>query len=388
MNSKKEIWVIVTLLLCSSLTVMAGATIAPALSELADHFKYVENGAFLARLVLTIPGLFIALGAPIFGIIIDRYKRLSILKFGMIFYSIFGTAGFYLTDIYILLLSRAGLGIAVGAIMTTTVTLIGDYFEGEKRNYVMSRQGAFMAVGGIVFIVLGGLLADIHWNYPFLVYTLSIFIFIPVLVFLKEPIRTNINQEKPNIMKVLQSNKQILFVYGLILVHSSLFYLVPMQVPFLVKEMDPNINNLFIGLAISSSTLMGAIASFLYPKLKLRLSFNQIYSLIFLLMAIGYILIAIIDSYFQLIFCLMLSGSAMGMMMPNSSLCLLNESPQEVRGSVLGGFTTFIFTGQFVSPFIAQPLSDLFGIKGMFVCAGVFILFFGVYFMRSFIYKN
>jgi hypothetical protein len=57
----------ITLLLASTLTVMAGATIAPSLPAMQDHFSEIANSQFLVKLILTIPALFIALGSPLAG---------------------------------------------------------------------------------------------------------------------------------------------------------------------------------------------------------------------------------------------------------------------------------------------------------------------------------
>jgi len=57
------------LLIASTLTVMAGATIAPALPEMNKAFQDIPNSEFLVKLVLTITSLFIAIGAPISGVI-------------------------------------------------------------------------------------------------------------------------------------------------------------------------------------------------------------------------------------------------------------------------------------------------------------------------------
>ncbi|HHP7243970.1 MAG TPA: hypothetical protein ACFE0H_04710 [Elainellaceae cyanobacterium] len=65
----------VTLLLLSTLTVMAGATIAPSLPSMQAVFADTANVEYLVRLVLTIPALFIALGAPIVDVLIDRLGR-------------------------------------------------------------------------------------------------------------------------------------------------------------------------------------------------------------------------------------------------------------------------------------------------------------------------
>lgn len=63
------------LLLVSSLTVMPGAPIAPALPPLQNYFAGTENAGFWVRLVLTVPALFIVLAAPVAGAVADRWGR-------------------------------------------------------------------------------------------------------------------------------------------------------------------------------------------------------------------------------------------------------------------------------------------------------------------------
>ena len=57
------------------MTVMAGATIAPALPGMKLVFQDVANADFLVKLVLTMPALLIAIGAPFAGILLDRRGR-------------------------------------------------------------------------------------------------------------------------------------------------------------------------------------------------------------------------------------------------------------------------------------------------------------------------
>jgi MFS family permease len=115
MESKK--WKLkLTLLLVSSLTIMSLITISPALPQMAIAFSGVKNSGFLVKLVLTIPALMIAVFSPITGRLIDRYGRLKILWFSLVLYAIAGSAGYYLKDLYQILISRAVLGMAVACL--------------------------------------------------------------------------------------------------------------------------------------------------------------------------------------------------------------------------------------------------------------------------------
>ena len=105
-----------SLLLTSMMTMMAGAIVAPSLPLISEVFKDVENIALLSRLVITLPALFIAVSAPIFGILTDKYGRKRLLLLSLALYAVSGTSGFLLNNIYALLVGRALLGLSVGAL--------------------------------------------------------------------------------------------------------------------------------------------------------------------------------------------------------------------------------------------------------------------------------
>jgi MFS family permease len=166
-----------TLLLVSTLTVMAGATIAPSLPKMQEHFDSVANSEYLVRLALTMPAFFIALGAPFVGMLIDRLGRKPLLLIALILYGLAGSSGLILNDLGSILVGRAFLGISVGGIMTTATTLVADYYLGTARAQFLGLQSAFMGLGGVFFLSLGGFIADFNWRYPFAIY-LFIYLFI------------------------------------------------------------------------------------------------------------------------------------------------------------------------------------------------------------------
>src|SRR5690348_12716823 len=141
-----------TLLFVSSLTIMSVITISPALPQMAIAFAGIKNAAFIVKMVLTIPALMIAIVSPVTGRLIDRHGRLKILRMALVLYAIAGAGGFFLNNLYYILISRAVLGISVGMSMTIVITLIADYFEGIERQKFVGLQIAFMSIGGILFL--------------------------------------------------------------------------------------------------------------------------------------------------------------------------------------------------------------------------------------------
>jgi MFS family permease len=153
-----------TILLGSSLTVLAGILIAPSLPGMALAFQDVHNADFLVKLALTMPALLTAIFAPLIGFILDRWGRKPILILSLILYGIAGSSGFVLNTLTGILISRAILGISVAGILVGFTTLIADYFTGAKLHQFMGYQGASIGLGGVVFLLISGYLADIGWR--------------------------------------------------------------------------------------------------------------------------------------------------------------------------------------------------------------------------------
>ena len=347
------------------MTVMAGATIAPSLPEMSKAFPDNPSAEALVKLVLTIPGLFIALTSPISGWIIDKYGRIKLLVTMLVLYAIAGASGLFLNTLVEIIIGRALLGVAVGGIMTTAVALIGDYYEGQERQKFLGVQAGIMALSGTLFIPMGGILADIGWRYPFAIYLIALIAAPMVSLFLKEPerITSSSTSEKVEIPKLAWT------IYVISFLGMVVFYLMPVQIPFLMLEIS-DMGNTETGLALSIVMLVGGIMSFQYPKLKSRLSHYQIYGILFLFMGIGYYLISQATSYWTTFPGLFISGLGAGLLMPNSNLCLVTMASPENRGKVLGMLTTFIFIGQFASPIFFQPLVDTTNIQLGFAYLG------------------
>ncbi|MEX2235096.1 MAG: MFS transporter [Cyclobacteriaceae bacterium] len=358
-----------TLLLVSSLTIMSVITIAPALPQMVLEFSDVENAGLLVQLVLTIPALMIALFSPITGRLIDRHGRLKILWLSLLLYAITGCAGYFLNNLYHILISRTLLGISVGMSMTIVITLIADYFEGMERQKFVGIQIAFMSLGGILFIGLGGILADFGWRYPFLIYLFALLVLPLSIMFLHEPIlaekRNHVNEhvKSPPIIWMLFINTMLMWI---------IFFLIPVQIPFHLKAIGIEKTSL-IGAAIAMSTAFSAVSAFSYSRIKGRFSFLSVFSMGYLLMAAGFVCISISGSYVLVVIAMMLSGLGMGMMIPNTNMWVMKIAPPEIRGKEIGKLTTFWFLGQFLSPIIIFPILNTLSLSATFMLAAGFL---------------
>lgn len=358
-----------TLLLTASLTIMAGANIAPSLPALYEHFAATPNAALLSRLVLTVTPLGVAFFAPICGFVADRFGRRKLLLFAVFCFALTGASGLYLDSLATIIIGRALLGISAAAIMTVTVTLVGDYFSGNYRDRFLGLKSAAIGFGGVVFLTIGGYLADVHWRAAFSVYLLAFLILPFILANLFEPERGRAAAEGAGKARPPEVPlARIGAIYGVAMFTMIVFYVIPVQLPFYLREIgivDPS----RAGLAIATSMLTSALLSLFYGGIRRRLSFDTIFVLVFACFALGFGVIAVADGYGLILVGAAISGCGVGAAMPNVMAWLLAVARPEIRGRLVGGLTTFIFLGQFLSPIAMQPVIGNFGLAPGFVFA-------------------
>ena len=381
-----ESWQVkVTLLLVSSLTIMSMITISASLPDMTKAFSALPNAENLVKLTLSFPALFIALTAIIAGKFIDKFGRLRLLNAALILYAIAGSSGYWLDNIYIILAGRALLGICVGITMTIATTLIADYYQGKSRQKFAGLQIAVMSLGGIMFVTLGGVLADISWRVPFLLYLFPLLILPMTSLFLKEPKTLHIAKSKDTSVK---SPKIIWLVFINIMIMWILFFIIPVQIPFYLKSIGIEKNTL-IGIAIASTTFFSVISSLSFSRIKDRLSYQQVFGIGYLLMALSFASISYGGSYGMVMIGMLLAGLGMGLMIPNANVWVMQLAPEQIRGQEIGRLTTFWFMGQFLSPIILLPFLNIISQSQLFSILTYVILSLSIgFFLYGFLNKK
>ncbi|MFW9855976.1 MAG: MFS transporter [Candidatus Thorarchaeota archaeon] len=373
------------LLLLSTLTVMAGATIAPVLPTLRESFINNLNVDLLVRITLTITPLFIALGSPVMGIIVDKWGRKNLVLINTILYGIAGSSGFFLDSLEAIIISRAILGVTVAGIMTTTTTLIADYYQGEQRNKIMGYQGSFLAYGGIVFLIIGGMLGGIGWQFPFLIYLLAFPLVPGIWIYLYEPDRDILRSTHAKKQSLSDSNRNFPYssigiVYLLTLVFQIFFYITLTELPFFLT------NNLLlkpesIGIVLATATFSAGTFSLLYKRIKRHFGFVSIFIASFLFSGVGLFIIFLSNDVLRAVLGLLIAGIGLGLFIPNSTVWITLITPGSSRGLVLSGFMSSLFLGQFLSPFISQFLLNYFLAAEMFALSGLILVSIGVIYL-------
>lgn len=341
-----------TLLALGALTVLAGAAIAPSLPAIAELHADTPDAPLLARLVLTATALSIALTAPLAGRAVDRWGGRAVLVVALAGYGLVGTAGLWLDGLHALLGARIGFGVMVGAVMSATNALIAGTFQGAQRQQVLGWQAVATGLSGLLFLTLGGLLAQWHWRGPFAIYAVA-WLLLP-LVLMALP-RHAPRAASERIASGDGALRRLRWVLAAALATSIAFYLMPTQAPFLLHDLGVRHSGM-VGLAVGLATLASALASLGYRRLRAHLGPTAVFAAGFGLVGAGYAISGIAGELPLAVAGLAIAGAGVGWLMPHLMVTGLEAVAPHQHGAAAGWLTSALFLGQFLSPLVTQPI--------------------------------
>ena len=164
----------IVLSLLTFLPIMATVSLGAGMPSFREHFHAAAGAIWFVPMLLTVPAVFIAVVSPIAGLLSDRFGRRRVLLAAIVLYGVCGLAPLLIDNLYIILGTRAGVGVSEGMLMTVGKTLVGDYFTGARRQQWVGYQGVIDACLGSLTWLLGGFLASVGWRGPFFLYLISI----------------------------------------------------------------------------------------------------------------------------------------------------------------------------------------------------------------------
>lgn len=172
---------VVSILSLSLLTVMAGAAVAPALGVIQEYFA--DSSPVLVQMIISIPAIFIVITNSIFPRLCKRFGAKTLTMIGLLLYTAGGCIAGAFSQILLVLIMRAFVGVGVGIIMPLSTGLLSFYFPPEKQAKLMGYSSAMNQMGGVVATLLSGVLATISWRLSFLVYLMGLFSIILCVIF-------------------------------------------------------------------------------------------------------------------------------------------------------------------------------------------------------------
>ncbi|WP_077035473.1 MFS transporter [Pelomonas sp. KK5] len=340
----------------SLLPMMAIVALMPIVPLLVQHFHDVPNIQTMAPLVLSAPGLCVALLSPFAGWLADRFGRRQLAIGFAAVYGIGGMIPVFVQDFNVLLGSRLLLGVGESVILTMGNTLLGDYFPKEQRAKWLMWQGIVGSACGSGLLALSGYLAGFGWNFAFLVYGLALVIAAAAYFFLFEPERVPAKNFTASGTFIPPRFPRALMVRlaGTTLVLASLYFVYTLQFSLALDALGlkeaHRIGN--YSAVASFAVPLGAI---LFKVLSTRRSVLQ-FTVLFLLLGTGMAGIGLSRDVNAVVAFAFVQQLGAGMCIPILIGWGLRELPDEFRGRGMGMWVSAFFLGQFVSPLLVTLL--------------------------------
>lgn len=381
--NKTSLWII---LASATLTVMAGAVIAPVLNLMGEGLGVDQSSA---RILITTHSIFVALFSPLFGVLIDRVGPKKPLIIGLAVFGLSGGTGLFINNYWLMLIIRALLGIGVAAIFTSiTVLIFNLYKQGVERNKVMGYRASGQSIGGIAWPLLGGFLGTFSWHYPFAIYLIGIPLCLLTILFIpktQQELAVTTEEQGLTVLRLLRVTPTLFILYGLTFLGMVFLYSLVVFLPQLLTQFDLT-NPFHISMFISGMSLVAGIVSLVYGKIKAKFAYKAIISVVLLLWAIGFAILSQASTIWLVGLSVMFFGAGQGMLMPTTQLWVGELVPASFRGRITSYLGSFGLIGQFLSPILLNPIASSSGLNVTFlviaVTCGLLTLLFLIFFRQ------
>lgn len=339
----------------------------PALPAMAAHFSAGGDGAFFAQMVMTVPAVLLILSATVTGFLAEVVDRRKVLLVALVLFAVAGVAALFVPSASALIASRLVLGLAGGAILTTSFALAGDY-HGAARERLLGYAGAGSAVAAIVALILGGKLVDMFgWRGPFILYLASLVVFIVALGAVKAHQRSRQAHSSGSAVRLLWPVLllTILLVIGI--------FMPGIQGPFLL-QVEGVTSAATQGGVIAASSFAAALAAASFGFLRRYLSLKALLILTAASMGGGSAAMLLLHGPLAIALGFAVVGIGAGLVEPIMMTIVMSRAPKAMHPRAVGMLLSAVFLGQFLNPLLLNPLRTAYGIHQVFFLVGLAFL--------------
>lgn len=365
MTKKTSKTLTVTILSLSLLTVMAGAAVAPALNVIKEYFYDVDQT--LVQMIISIPALFIALTSFVFPKLSQKFKAKELVMAGLLLYVVGGCAAGLFSNIYLVLVFRALVGIGVGIIMPLSTGLLSFYFAPEEQDKLMGYSSAMNQMGGVVATLISGVLASISWRASFLVYLMGLISIVLCLIFLpNDKIGGRSSEKGQRVFK-----EYCVFIVAIFILMFTFFVYPSVFAIETAKEgIIPQSLIAVIMAGMDFIAFLGGL-SFVHIKKVMGNMTKYVAPAMFL---IGYLLLSVIGGWVGAILGSIFVGFANGLGIPFIISCASMKAGKSAATTVMPFISMAMYFAQFVTPMILSVVGFVSPYAVASVTAVLFII--------------
>jgi MFS family permease len=152
-----------------------------------------------------------------------------------------------------------------------------------------------------------------------------------------------------------------------------IFYILPTQMPFLIINVF-HASGTLAGEIISTAFIFNALGAMSFVFLKKRFDFKTIYMIGMGIVAVGFILIGLVENVYFFFVTSPVMGFGGGVLMTNVTAWMLSHAHHTKRVKSSSYLTSALFLGQFSSPIVFHPFVSYFGVEHFFEVIGTLLI--------------
>lgn len=342
---------ILAIMLASSLTVMVGNAITPALPELGEVYGLGNYASWL----VTAPALGVTATALLFGKLIDKKGPYYTAFLGLLFYGVFGVAGAFMPDAAAIFIDRFLLGAATAAIMSAGVALITVYFDGEKQLKMIAVQGMSMELGGVIFLSISGVLAGYSWRYPFFIYALGFAAFVMLVLFVPKCGKAGEKAEDTEV-PFRKQGTPVSLVLLIAFFGMLMFFTAMVSLPIYLQN-DLGYSPSFTGYYLAALDLVAVLSAGMMPKIVGKIHEKGCLLIAFFCYGAAFFIYFLSGHIAALCVAVLLAGAGFGLSTPLFNSLVVRKSAPEKKGTNISLCTMAMFLGQFLSALLVSVFS-------------------------------
>ena len=368
--SDKNIWIVLAITL---LSVMGAASITPALPMIAKDLAIPKESIGIVITSFSLPSVFVS---PIIGMLSDRLGRKRFLVPSLFLFGLSGGLCLFARSLKIMLLLRLIQGLGAAVISTLNVTIISDLYDGKQRTEALGYYASTIAIGLGLLPVVGGALATLGWNYPFILQFTGIPVGFWAFISLNYPESRNqqsLNEYVSSSFKNLLKGK-VLATFGVELITYIILYgAFFTYFPVLLAEYF-SASSMAIGIIMATMSVAAVLTATQLSRIVKRIAEHDLIRLASILYGAGLLAIPFIPKMWFYIIPLATYGIAHGVNIPCIQSLVARYAPKENRAVFMSVNSVILRIGQAVGPMIMGCFYGFWGVGSVFYSGAIFCL--------------
>lgn len=337
--------------LTAFLPILAIVSLAPAVPTLIQHFAHVPYVETLVPLMLTAPGLVIAVAGPCTGWMVDKFGRRKLLLNATLLYGICGTMPLWLHSLPLIFASRIGVGLAEAVVLTIANTMLLDYFDDKKRRFWLTVQGVIGPALAVIVLASSGYLTALRWNGAFVIYSVALLLFVAMYFWMFEPQKSTHQHKHQAAATQPFPWSRVLAVSTITFITAILYYVYTINGANAFHTLDKT-SPQYIGLIMSLVSLAVPVGSLLFGLLTRYYSPERVIAVTLILIGCGMVIMGLSHTLLPMGAGSILQQMGAGMAINAMIYWVGSLIPSAFIGRAMGAWSGAFFAGMFVSPII------------------------------------